>query len=154
PTEMRPTVSDTRVPWISRLRMSRPNWSVPSQWAWLGVCRRSRIATRSGSWGAIRGARHATSTSAARQAAPAGEAPSRRRRRQASDWTRGRARSISGVLDARVDHRVHEVGEQVDGDERHRADQDGALHEGEVAGEDRGDRETAEARPAEDGLGD
>ena len=29
-TEDTPTTSDTRLPWMTRLSMSRPSWSVPS----------------------------------------------------------------------------------------------------------------------------
>ena len=37
-----PTVSDSRAPWMRRLSRSRPTWSVPSRYAAVGACRRSR----------------------------------------------------------------------------------------------------------------
>ena len=50
-----PTMREMRAPWMMRLRMSRPTWSVPSTWAALpasaqtgGVKRRIRLC-RAGS---------------------------------------------------------------------------------------------------------
>ena len=62
-TDDNPTASDTRLPWMMRLNMSRPNWSVPSQWVRLGASNISFMELITGSYGASTSAKIATSTS-------------------------------------------------------------------------------------------
>ena len=59
-TEDSPTASDTRLPWMMRLSMSRPNWSVPSQWVRLGASNISSMELIIGSYGASTSAKIAT----------------------------------------------------------------------------------------------
>ena len=67
----RPTTTEILVPWITRLRMSRPWKSVPSTADQSPVCHAGSVLIRapgnglSGSWGAIQGAKIATSTNRA-----------------------------------------------------------------------------------------
>ena len=50
--------------------MSRPSWSCPNQWAWLGGVKPSIIFCSNGSYGAISGAKIAVKISSARMPAP------------------------------------------------------------------------------------
>src|SRR5438093_2020130 len=162
-----PTISDTREPWSSRLRMSRPWKSVPSS----VVTRPPSIqnggsntpppATGSvGSCGAITSARSATSarppriTTAASGASRAA-ASSERPRVRASGLSPA---SVAIVLprqpDSRVDEGIEDVHDQVDRhDHEARHDHD-ALHEREVTLEDPLVEQPTDARPREDHLDD
>src|SRR3954454_14581124 len=73
-----------------------------------------------------------------------------------SKWT-VRSRTLSrgsGISDARGDHRVEDVDDQVREDDEERAEQHGALDHREVAVLDRVVRDPPDARDVEDGLGE
>src|SRR5216684_2962387 len=80
-TDDTPTSSEMRVPWMTRLSMSRPSWSVPSGWSQLG---RSKVWVWSlaiGLWGASTSAKIATNTRMMTMPAPTSAAALRRSRR-------------------------------------------------------------------------
>ena len=58
-TATAPVRREMRAPWITRLRMSRPNSSVPNGWGREGALNWSARFWTSGSWGEIQGARTA-----------------------------------------------------------------------------------------------
>ena len=60
-------VNEVVAPYKSRLKMSLPRWSVPSQCSFEGDCRLSFRLISLGSYGAIQGARMAMMTMAARR---------------------------------------------------------------------------------------
>src|SRR5262245_46190975 len=97
-----------RAPWTRRLAMSRPNSSVPSQWAALGACALARGFKRFGSWELSAGPTAAATSTSATTGPAARSWPERSRRR----------RQASAIADPRIQDRVAEVGEEVDGDEQ------------------------------------
>ena len=79
-TASTPTSSEMRAPWMMRLRMSRPTWSVPSGYAALppgaqtgGVKRRMRLCV-AGSCRVIHGAASAAPTTTSRISMPSSAA--------------------------------------------------------------------------------
>src|SRR5215470_7474613 len=131
---MADTVRDTRAPWISRLRMSRPSLSVPRRWAELPPsCQTgglSRLASDplSGSWGATYGAKAAGTTS--RKVRIESATTGYRRAPRKASAIRGGAyqgsvravtvaieRPPSSVADSRVEVRVEDVDQEVRHDE-------------------------------------
>src|SRR5512132_4188662 len=168
---MSPTISDTRVPWIRRLRMSRPWKSVPSGVAALppsiqkGGANTSAPFTGSvGSYGAMRSARIATSirpprmTMGARGASRAALTSARSPlapRLLAS----GRAPATVAIVrlpqpDARIDHGVEDVHDEVDAHDHDAGHDDHALHQRKVALEDALVEQAADPGPREDHLDD
>src|SRR5215213_8944133 len=140
--ELKPTISAVRAPNTSREKMSRPNWSVPSQWTRLGASIMAVKSFSAGSNGAIQSAsppaRNITTT-ITRPKVPSGW-----RRTKLSDAAQavrlgtsvscgeavaaglGRVTVIAGpsrVADARVEPGIEqvddEVGEHEDGDHQH-----------------------------------
>ena len=61
-TEVKATVRSSRVATSTRLKMSRPSWSVPNQWVKFGGCRLIVVSVASGSCGAIEGPKMAQNT--------------------------------------------------------------------------------------------
>ena len=115
-TATAPVRSEMRAPWITRLRMSRPNSSVPKGWARDGDRNWSaRLWTR-GSWGAIQGARTAMTPSTdnmTHAASPARCRPSPRGRanhgREQSTWGVSRpARRPGARPDAGAERRLRD----------------------------------------------
>ena len=47
-TAAKATISEVRLPWMTRLSVSRPIWSVPNQWLSLGACCMLRKSVFSG----------------------------------------------------------------------------------------------------------
>src|SRR5438132_1113898 len=90
-----PITSEVRVPWITRLKMSRPSSSVPNRCAVVGGWRKKTL-DRVGSYGASTGASSATAQAANTTTIP---------------------RMARGVIllepDLRVDEGVENVGDQV-----------------------------------------
>src|SRR5438128_1120690 len=78
------TDSDTRAPWIRRLRTSRPTSSVPSRWTLLGRAYEAPGKRRFGSYGASTSAKIATATMNRMKAIPATASLLRSKRRHAS----------------------------------------------------------------------
>ena len=156
-TAIRPTVSEIRAPWSTRLATSRPNWSLPSRKREPGGCSASRGAVLIGSRGLSHGAPSAISARVPRMRADHAPRWRASRRRAGAPRDAGAvaaAASATPTPDARIGEGVGHVDQHVDqhvggGHEQHRA-----LHEREVLGEDAADDEPAEARPAEDGLHD
>src|SRR5438093_10698428 len=149
-----PTISDTRAPWIRRLRMSRPRKSVPSGVIELppsihrgGSNTLAPFTGSVGSWGAMRSAKIATSTrpprmttaSTGASAAALTAVPSR-----PAAGGRGSGRSPARVAivslprqpDPGIDQGVEDVHDQVDADDHEAGHDHDALHEREVALED------------------
>src|SRR5712692_3297376 len=167
-----PTISDTRAPWIRRLRMSRPWKSVPSGVVQLppsiqnggsntfapftgsvgscGAMRSAKIAT------SIRPPRMTTGTSGASRAALM-TAPSLLPARPRAPAVRVAIVAIAHLPrepDSRVDEGVEDVHDQVDHDDHDAGHDHDALHEREVALEDALVEQAADARPREDHLDD
>src|SRR6266446_5270595 len=168
-TEARPTSSETRAPQMMRLKMSRPNSSVPRR------CRSTTpgpLSTESencadGLSGAMRGAAAATTTMAAAIKSPMPMGSHRRRRPRVSsparpmDRSTGSARRTTAIGLSRLpvgDPRVHDgvehVDDQVDHDDDHGEDGDGPLGQRVVARADGVDQHLAQPRPREDCLGE
>src|SRR6266849_9785783 len=172
-TEARPTCSETRAPQMMRLRMSRPNSSVPSRWRSTapGPLSTASEYCADGLSGAMRGAAAASTimATAIRMPSPSGSqrrrCPPRDRRGssrprvtpRSSDSARGlMAIAIPGlpVGDPRVDDRVEHVDGQVDDDDDHGEHGDGALGERVVPGPDGVHQHLAEPGAREHGLGE
>src|SRR5438309_755807 len=64
------------------------------------------------------------------------------------------APAMSGVPDARIQNRVHEVHDETDDDDEERDDDHGRLHDGVVTGRDGVQNVTADTDSAEDRLGE
>src|SRR5436309_338965 len=126
-----PTISEMRAPASTRAKMSRPSSSRPNQCVADGPSSRCASCCSAGLNRAIAGPASAATIAARTMAAPTLLIPN-----------------------ARIDETVHEVGEEIHGDVRHRDQKDAALHERIVAETDRLDQQAADARPREDGLGD
>src|SRR2546422_344716 len=139
-TAIADTVRDTRAPWISRLRMSRPSLSVPRRWAELPPsCQTgglSRLASDpfSGSCGATYGANTAGMTSRNMRIESATTGYRRASRKASAIFGgayHGRDRAVtvaiemppSPVADSRVEVRVEDVDQEVGHDE------DGGEHD-------------------------
>src|SRR5439155_10856917 len=169
-TAVRPTTIETRAPKISRDRTSRPSWSVPSR-NWVlppftqngGLNRAVRLPI-SGLCGASWLAKTATKAIPTRiTSGIIGTSPSRAARRTekrgASGVCDGSGMTSAGMLmasalqpDARIDHGVQDVDEQVH-DHDHEAAQDhDALDDWEVAEGDALVQEPPDARPGEHRL--
>src|SRR5688572_645675 len=154
---MRPTMSETRAPWISRLRMSRPWKSVPSGASVLppsiqnGGANIVAPCTGSvGSWGAMRSAKSATNARPPRRTA--GTSGACRARRCAAPWARGRSPAMVAMRlprepDARIDERVENIDDQVDGDDHEAGHDHDALHQRDIPLEDALVEQPPDARP-------
>src|SRR5881628_1319862 len=176
-----PTISDTRAPWIRRLRMSRPWKSVPSS----VIARPPSIQNGGsntfapctgsvGSYGAMRSAKIATSMRPPRMttaACGASRAALMTARSLPAAARPGASRVSAGIVaivtylmswflgssrepDSRVDEGVQDVHDQVDPDDHETRHDHDALHQGEVPLEDAFVEEATDARPREDHLDD
>src|SRR5688500_5722469 len=179
-TDDTPTSSEMRVPWMTRLSMSRPSWSVPRGYSQLG---RSNVCAWSlaiGLRGASTSAKMATTSSTATMATPTSAVVLRRSRRTpCARGDSGRATACghapggtvvisaslrlpprmgfiaivpSGVPDPGIQERVGQVHEQVHHDEGERSEKGEALHLLVVARDDRVDAEGAEPGHGEQRL--
>src|SRR5579872_1866249 len=161
-TDANPTTSSTRLPKISRLRTSRPNSSVPSQWRAVGPMSLSARTWCAGSYGERYGAHTATATRTPMIAPPPSARWFRRNRRHIAAAgerydaaprvrpTTGRvaigpltrpggadtgtpsASARSSVRDAGIEVRVRDVHRQVRDDERRGEHQHPALQQNVV----------------------
>src|SRR6266851_618392 len=169
-TAVRPTTIDTRAPKISRDSTSRPSWSVPSRYwvlppvAQSGGLKRAVRLPISGLCGASWLANTATRAMPTRiTKGIIGTSPSRSARMAVKRGARGArdgsTMTSAGVLmasalqpDARIDHGIQDVDEQVH-DHDHEAAQDhDALDDREVAEGDALVEEPPDARPGEHRL--
>src|SRR5438445_11282283 len=132
---------------------SRPRWSVPSGCARpsaparVGAASRARSDWRTGSWGASHGAATATRASRRTNAAPAA---TRRRVRRATRPPRAASTgAVSAGTDTGIEDAIHELDDEVEGDEEDGRQEHHALHDRIVAVVDRVDGEPADARPRE-----
>src|SRR5262245_26374996 len=123
---------------MTRERTSRPTLSVPSTCARPGGASVLLRFCLSGSCGDSSGAPRASVAATSRTTAPNGPSRARAARRSA------RQERSTGA-DARVEPAIEEIHEQVAHDEADRDEEDHALHERVVAGEDRVDHEPAHA---------
>src|SRR5690625_695424 len=139
-----PVSSDTRAPWTMRLNTDRPYSSVPNQLSLEGGCSRSRRFCCAGGWSAMTGANTAIRTSSTMMMRPSTAMRLRRKRRSGgalSSPLRRTGTPASAITDPRVQQGVGQVHQQVDHDEHHRDEQDGALHERSVLSTDRVDHQ-------------
>src|SRR5262245_43522588 len=164
------TVKDTRAPWISRLRMSRPSLSVPRRRVELppscqtGGLGRLASDPFSGSWGATYGANTAgmTSRNMRIDSATTGYRRASRRASAIREGTyQGRDRTVtvaiemppSSVADSRVEVCVQDVDQEVRHDEDRREHDHDGLDDLVVPSSHGVDGEQPGAGPGEDGLG-
>src|SRR5216684_4218696 len=166
-TAVKPTTIDTRAPKISRDSTSRPSWSVPSRYSVLppftqkgGLNRAVRLPI-SGLCGASWLAKTATRAMIPRiSSGTTGTSPSRSARIAAKRGAGGGRRMTSAGMvmasalqpDARVDHGVKDVDEQVDDDDHRAAQDDDALDDREIAEGDALIEQPPDARPGEHDL--
>src|SRR5882724_12325286 len=146
-----PISAEVRAPWMTRLRMSRPSWSVPSTArspsgvrAVGGVKRASRRCSF-GSAGASRpgsSAQRATSATASRPSPAPGDPMSARVRRPL------------GKAHPRIQRHVQEVDRDVQEDQARRYREHDGLQQGDVLVHHGLDGQTPDARVREDRLGD
>src|SRR5437899_10007800 len=140
-TAMTPTAIDVRAPAITRASTSRPYWSVPKGWSADGDCKRVAIDMASGSVGVQIRLTAATAISANVSRTPSVNVTCRQGRRLV-------------IADARVEHEIGQVDQEVDRDDGG-GDKDGhALHYRQVARGDCAECEAAEAGQREDRLQD
>src|SRR5215470_8411463 len=156
-----PTRSEMRLPWSTRLQMSRPNSSVPRMWMALGGLSREAGDSRVGLYEESTPARSAAAMKTSRMSAPATtlRLASRRRSQRGrvdgatADAAGTRTSTVASVIaDARVDERVEQIHAQVDEDVGGGDDEHHPLHHGIVAAENGRDDESAQARDVEDDL--
>src|SRR5262249_11439107 len=150
-----PACIETRAPQMTRESVSRPRSSVPNGCAQLGALRIALQLVAFGSAGASQGAASATITKASTTSRPPTAGGRRARRRQATRTrspriapARGPAAStavagaLSGLIaatlhpDARVEEGVGHIHEEVQQHVGARGDEDHALDDRIVAGED------------------
>src|SRR5262245_7794235 len=150
-TTAKATKSETREPWITRLKISRPRLSVPSKCAEPSAWGGRIIAVSScllGSWGASAGPKMPTRTNDKTITPPV----------NALTWSRGNRRAsvpiCRSVADSRVNDCIKAIDNQVDGDERSGVGKDHTGDQRIVARIERGDEQAAAARPGEDGFDD
>src|SRR5918999_776897 len=107
-TASTPISSEIRVPYMSRVAMSRPSWSVPSQCEpdgpWIATDRSCAF----GSYGEISGAAKASTRNVTIIPSPT----------SAGGWWRKRCQALISVPDPRVDDDVEDVHEHVQKDEQ------------------------------------
>src|SRR5688572_29632130 len=163
-TAVKPTIMEIRAPKMSRESTSRPMWSVPSRNSMLppadqaGGLKRWPREPISGLWGAMKSARAATTTRVTRMPIGTHGSPSVLARRDASrkpsviEGIGAAGAGLTLIADPRVDDRVQDIDDQVDDDDHGAAQQDGGLHDREVAEGDALVEQPADARPREDGL--
>src|SRR5229473_899478 len=169
-TAVKPTTIDTRAPKIRRDSTSRPSWSVPSRYSVLppftqngGLNRAVRLPI-SGLCGASWLAKTATRAMLTRiTKGMIGTSPSRAARRAekrgAPGVCDGSGMTSAGMLmasalqpDARIDHGVQDVDEQVHDDDHEAAQDHDALDDWEVAEGDALVQQPPDARPGEHRL--
>src|SRR5574342_914036 len=118
-----PTRSEMRLPWSTRLQMSRPNSSVPRKCRPLGGWSRAAGSRRVGLCVESGPAKSAASTKARRMRAPATTLRLARRRRSQRGRVEGAPTPTAGprtstaasvIADPRVDDRVQEIDPEVD----------------------------------------
>src|SRR5215813_11765494 len=158
-----PTRSEMRLPWSTRLQMSRPNSSVPRMWMALGGLSREAGDSRVGLYEESTPASSAAAMKTSRMSAPVTTLRLPRRRRSQRGRVAGAAAGAVGtrtstvasvIADARVDERVEEIHAQVDQHIGRGGDEDHALHYRIVAPENGRDDEAAQSRDVEDDLRD
>src|SRR5207249_7249433 len=154
-TTTTPMTSEIRAPYRTRLRRSRPSWSVPSQCAAFGGARREARSCASGSYGAMSVARGAPSAKSAMIASARIVSGSRRAgtRTAASAPPRAAAMARSATLDPWVEPVIGDVDDEVGDGIDDRGEQRHAEHRRKVEAYRGCGRVPAEAWPAEDRLG-
>src|SRR5262249_9137492 len=154
---------EMRLPWRTRLQMSRPNSSVPRMWVALGGLSREAGESRVGLYDESTPASSAAATKTRRMSAPAITLRLPRSRRSQRGRVEGAAAGAAGtrtstvasvIPDARVDERVEEIHAEVDEHVGGGGNEDHALHHGIVTPENGRDDEPPQAGDVEDDLGD
>src|SRR5512137_687333 len=139
---------------MTRLRTSRPSWSVPKRWRCrpssgnqVGPLSRSRSDCLMGSYGLTSGAAIATTTTARTKTAEA--------QTKSGTFRRERAPVPTAPLlspDARVEDAIGKIHQEVEDHEDRRREEDARLHHRVVPIEDGLDRQPTDPRPGEDRL--
>src|SRR6516162_7028888 len=122
---------------MTRLRVSRPTWSVPSRLCASGGLFMRRKSAFNGSRGAKTGAPTAANTIKSPTSPPSADSVLRREKRASSS-----ARSFmttSAIPDARVEPRVAQIDQDVHGHENHSVEKDQILNDDDVALDHGGD---------------
>src|SRR6266852_9869192 len=133
PTEMKPSQREIRPQKATRLQTSRPNWSVPKRFAAEGGRSTCRGDIASGSWVTIHGARSAITDIRPRNATPMHAD----RLRASRGSRRRRSEERLAEADGGVEEGIEHIQQRVDGDVDDGGEEDHALDEREVLGEDR-----------------
>src|SRR6516225_11138129 len=157
PTRTTPTPapSEMAAPCTTRVRMSRPNSSVPMRWLGDGGWSLAGTSMRIGFPVNAGPATATTNRNASRTPPTHPLAPSWIRRRDRRDRPlRNPAGGGALVSNARVEESIGHIRQHVEGREHHREQQDGALHEHVVARRERLDGQVADPGPGEHGLRD
>src|SRR5579864_5549393 len=161
-----PIASAIRAPYKRRLRMSRPNWSVPARWLHDGSASTASLLMSVGPYRARSGAAAAVAAIAIRKTAPASGTRARRAaraRRGACLPARPLADTVIGapgtrrpslIPHPRIEQAVERVGAEIDHDERRDADENHRLRDQIVARQDRAPQHAAEPRNRKHGLRD
>src|SRR5450631_357834 len=151
----KPTDSEIRAPYSTRVKMSRPNMSVPNQNASEGGRKRKRTRIAEGSTGEISGASRAANISTRMMQKPIMKERWRSRRCQ-MPWPRGAVITVASdpapvsvMTHSRISQGVKNIDDQIDHNEGEAQDQHGALHQRIVAGHDRLDHHAADPRQRE-----
>src|SRR5215470_3947140 len=140
----RPTTREIRAPWSNRLKRSRPNSSVPSQWPGVkGRASRRVVSMASGSCGASAGATTAAIATRTTRQSPSSAPP-----------LLPNARATSLIADPRVEDRVEEIHDEIHQHERRGDQQHAALDQRVVTRLDRSHHHRSEAGPGKYRLGE
>src|SRR5262245_16332491 len=143
--------------------MSRPRWSVPSQWSALTPASVAAASVAIGSCVCKTSAKIAVSSIRSISTPPAAPSGFFRAKRasavQRPPRARGRAGAaistpLTAIAHARIEDAVEHVDQQIAQDHDHRDEHHEVLHDRIVAPEYRLDQEPRDPRQIEDGLGD
>src|SRR5262245_994922 len=144
-TAVKPTTIDTLAPKMSRDSTSRPRWSVPRRYAMSPPCcqaggrKRAARLPISGSCGATQSANIANSAMPPRINVGSTGKPSSRRGAKREETSAASVCTLMPLTlkpNARIDHGVEDVDQQVDDDDHGAAQQNDRLHHREIAGGD------------------
>src|SRR6267154_1865840 len=150
----RPTVSETRAPWISRASSSRPRPSLPNQCRADGGARRSSMSMSVGPNG-NRPAKAAAATTRLIQAIAAqNSGPSRRVRLIARTATSSMPSSSVAMTDPGIEDGVEHIDNKVQEHEAGGDEQHDTLQNDQIPGVHRADQKPADPRKCENRLHD
>src|ERR1044071_1998832 len=143
--------------------MSRPRWSVPSQWAALGGARVAAALVAIGSCVCSTLAKMAVNTMRTMMKPPAAPSGFLRQKRSSASGLPGSAERagaattttpLAAIAHPRVEHTVEHVHGEIGDDHHHGDEHDEGLHDGVVAPQDGLHEKARDAGQVEDGLRD